>query len=346
MIMEMQQTTTRPSGSTGQANRRSETASSRNDSPSRFDGNQREPSNTNSPLHEQKIAIGLGWFSIALGAAEILAPQAVARLIGVRRDHNLLLRFYGLREIAAGVGILTQPRPAGPVWSRVAGDIVDLATLGALMASDDSDRERLALATAAVAGVTALDVYCAQQLSRDSESSSRDAESAAIHVKRTITVNRAPEDLYNFWRNYENFPQFMKYLESVKTDGGARSHWVAKGPLGKRVEWDAETTADVPNQRIAWRTLPKSEVYHEGSVRFQRANGGRGTRVVVELYYRPPGGLLGAGLAKLFGKEPQQEITEDLFHFKQLMETGELPTIKGQPAGRRSLLASVREDRI
>jgi uncharacterized membrane protein len=324
------------------------TGNGRHQGPSTTSADHRESQVTNgSPWNEQKIAMALGWFSIGLGTFQLLAPNAFNRMIGVRRDCPLFVRLAcGARELAAGVGILTQTRPAGVVWSRVAGDAFDLALLGAAMTSEENEHDRLALAAAAVAGVTALDVYCAQQLSRDAESSARGAQPGKIHVKKTITVNSSPEELYRFWHNYENFPQFMKYLESVKMLDNKRSHWVAKGPLGKSVEWDAETTSDIPNQEIAWRTLPDSHVYHEGSVRFQAANGGRGTRVSVDLHYSPPGGLLGAGFAKLFGKEPQQEITQDLFRFKQLIETGEIPTTKGQSTGKQSPLAFLREDQM
>ena len=115
----------------------------------------------------EKLATGLGWFSIALGLAEVLAPRQLGELIGVGDDHDALMPGLGLREIASGVGILMQPRPAGWVWSRVAGDAMDLALLGAALMSPDTQKSRVLAATAAVVGVTALDVVCAQMLSDD-----------------------------------------------------------------------------------------------------------------------------------------------------------------------------------
>jgi hypothetical protein len=115
------------------------------------------------------LARGLGWFSIGLGLAEFLAPQAMARLTGV--PHPRLLQLYGLREIAAGIGIFSNPRPAGWLWARVAGDALDLATLGAAMAEDDGEgRTKAWIAAAAVAGVTALDLMCAAELTTAAES--------------------------------------------------------------------------------------------------------------------------------------------------------------------------------
>lgn len=155
-----------------------------------------------------------------------------------------------------------------------------------------------------------------------------------IKVEKSVTINRSPQELYATWRNLENLPKFMKHLETVRSTGN-RSHWVAKGPMGHAVEWDAEIINERPNELIAWRSLEGSEVDTAGSVHFFPATGKRGTVVKVELKYNPPGGKLGAIVAKLFGKEPEQEIREDLRHFKQLLEAGEIPTIQGQPSCRQ-----------
>jgi len=155
-----------------------------------------------------------------------------------------------------------------------------------------------------------------------------------IHVERTVTVNLTPEEAYTFWRNFENLPVFMDHLESVTTLDEGRSRWVAKAPMGRTVEWEAEITEDRPNELIAWRSLPGSTVANSGQVAFKPSSSGFGTEVSVSLDYSPPGGFLGAVVAKIFGEEPQQQINDDLRHFKQIMETGEIPTTYGQPAGR------------
>src|SRR4051794_27523565 len=177
-----------------------------------------------------QIATGLGWFSIGLGLAEILAPGGLARLIGVSDDdgNRSLLRFYGIREVAAGVGILTQPRPAGWLWGRVAGDLLDLASLGNALKSDRNEQSKLTAATAAVVGVTALDVYCARQLSNGHSQQAGVAEDSGTEVKKTVFINRPPEEVYRFWHDFQNLPRFMTYLESVQETGNRRSHWVAK----------------------------------------------------------------------------------------------------------------------
>ena len=155
-----------------------------------------------------------------------------------------------------------------------------------------------------------------------------------IKVEKSVTVDRSPEELYRFWRNFENLPRFMNHLETVQVKDEKRSHWVAKAPAGTTVEWDAEIYNDKENEMIAWRSLEGSDVDNAGSVHFQRAPGGRGTEVRVVLKYDPPGGVVGATIAKLFGEEPGQQISEDLRRFKQVMETGESATTLGQSSGR------------
>jgi uncharacterized membrane protein len=267
----------------------------------------------------ERLATFLGWFSIGLGLAEVIAPKSFAKLIGARGKHTSFIRFAcGLREITAGIGILTKPRPTEWVWARVAGDAMDLTALCVALSSDDTDRDRLTAATASVIGVTALDIYTAQKLSTEPG-----AHGGMAQVN-TVTINRPPEELYRFWRDFQNLPRFMSHLESVQVIDDRRSHWVAKAPGGGTVEWDAEITEDRPNQFIAWRSLEGADVDNWGNVRFDPAPGGRGTEVRVEIEYNPPGGALGAGIAKILGEAPEQQIKDDLYRLKQVLETGEV----------------------
>jgi len=148
----------------------------------------------------------------------------------------------------------------------------------------------------------------------------------SIHVDVAYTIDRPAEQLYAFWRNFENLPKFMRHLQSVHCTGGRTSHWVACGPAGFTVEWDAEIINEEPNALISWRSLANADVDNAGSVRFVPARSGRGTEVRVVLDYIPPAGRLGFAVAKLFGEEPRQQITEDLWRFKELMEAGEIPS--------------------
>lgn len=277
-------------------------------------------------VKEEKLATALGWFSIGLGLAEFLAPRQVARLIGIEESggNELLLRGLGLRELTSGLGILTtRAEPTRWVWSRVAGDAMDLALLGAALASDQSKKERELAATAAVLGVATLDLVNGMQLQRDSSRPERvENDEAGVPVRAAITIGRPRAELYAFWRDFANLPRIMQHVEEVHVLDERRSHWVVKAPAGKRVEWDAEVTADTPDEYIAWRSTENADLFHAGSVSFRDAPADRGTEIHVELHYAPPGGKLGDMMAKLFRRSPSQEIREDLRSFKQMMETG------------------------
>jgi uncharacterized membrane protein len=264
----------------------------------------------------KRLAKGLGWFSIGLGLAELLAPRAIANISGVSNKHTGLIRLYGLREIAAGITIFAQKHPTEGVWSRVAGDALDLTSLGIAATNPEAKLGRVAFATANVLAVTALDVICAMQLSSSAN--------RGIHAKGTCIINLPPEEVYNFWRDFQNLPRFMRHVDAVVDHGDGRSHWKVKGPAGMEVEWDATIIADVPGEVITWRSLEGSDVDHAGAVRFERATGGRGTIVKVNIEYNPVGGVLGATVAKLFGEEPEQQLDDDLRRFKQVLEVGEV----------------------
>jgi uncharacterized membrane protein len=276
-------------------------------------------------------ARGLGWFSIGLGLAEVAMPRRLARIIGMDEDddgtRNILFA-YGLREIATGMAILASERPTGAVWARVGGDVLDLATLGRAMTEDDTDRGRLAAATAAVLGVAALDLFTGRRLTRDGEQAStmrgRTAADRGIRVSETVTVARPREEVYRFWRDLTNLPQFMEHLEAVQVLDDRRSHWRASAPAGSSVEWDAEIIEDQPNELISWRSIQDADVPNTGTVRFRVAPGNRGTEIHVTLRYDPPAGRLGAMVAKLFGEEPAEQVKSDLRRLKQVLETGEV----------------------
>jgi len=290
----------------------------------------------------QRLAVGLGWFSIGLGAAQLLAPRAVCRVVGTRRDHSGLMRLIGLREIAAGIGLLSRRRQGAWLQARVAGDLMDLALLGATLIASPH-KARALLPAAAVAGATVMDVYGARTLGpedgvRIPPGLLRISSSEGLPVLKSTIINRTPEECYRFWHDFSNLPRFMAHVESVQVIDERRSHWVARGPAGTRVEWDSEITEDVPNEYIAWRSLPGSDVDHAGWVRFEPAPGGRGTIVRVQMIYRPLAGRAGALLVKLLGDDPGRAVQEDLRRFKSVLETGEIPTTRGQPAGTRSLI--------
>ncbi|HEY8536902.1 MAG TPA: SRPBCC family protein [Vicinamibacterales bacterium] len=269
------------------------------------------------------LAGGLGWMSLALGAAATAAPDRVAHLVGLpeERRTRTIVRAVGLREIASGTGILARGRPAGWLWTRVAGDVMDLALVSTAFRRDHVNTRRLTVAAGAVAGLAALDMLVARAMRRETPVRA----THEVSLLHTITINRPAAGLYRFWRDLRNLPRFMRHLRSVAVLDDRRSQWRARAPAGMTVSWDAEITDDVPNERIAWRARPGSRVPNHGYVEFAPAPGGHGTEVRVHLAYQPPAGRLGRAVAKLFGEDPDWQVRDDLRRFKQLMEVGEIP---------------------
>jgi uncharacterized membrane protein len=278
----------------------------------------------------QKLADALGWASLGLGVPQTIAPGAFDRLIGVKPEPKpriITVTACGLRELAAAAGILAfeRPRPARWLWARVAGDALDLTLLLRALRNRSESRPRTAAAIGAVAGISAADVYAATRMSAAS------AEDAS-NVRAAITVRRPAEEVYSFWRNFQNLPGFMFHVENVEARGDGRWHWAVKAP-GGTVEWDAEVVEDRPNELISWRSLAGARIDNSGSVRFREAPRDQGTEIHVELRYDAPGAAVGAVLAKLLGKEPRQQVKDDLRRFKQVMETGEVVRSEGTPEG-------------
>lgn len=155
----------------------------------------------------------------------------------------------------------------------------------------------------------------------------------SVRVDTSVTINKPSAEIYRLWRDFQNLPGIMSHLESVTVQNGNRSHWVAKAPMGRTVEWDAEIINEEENRLIAWRSVGDADVQSAGSVRFEEAPGGRGTEVRVKIEYMPPGGAAGAMVAKLFHEEPNQQVKDDLRRLKQRLEAGEVASTEGQPRG-------------
>lgn len=153
-----------------------------------------------------------------------------------------------------------------------------------------------------------------------------------VKASNSITINQPRHQIFEFWRQLSNLPKIMRHLVSV-TQANGHSHWIAEGPRGRRVEWDAQIINEIPGELLAWRSLPGSQVDSAGSVRFKDAPGDRGTEIQVELQYNPPAGFVGAAFAKLFGRDPEAEIESDLYRLKQYLEAGEIATVCGQSHG-------------
>ncbi|MFL6202771.1 MAG: SRPBCC family protein [Thermoanaerobaculia bacterium] len=207
---------------------------------------------------------------------------------------------------------------------------------------------------AALLGGAALVAYAVYKgASRGRERDAHTAESPAprhetlpTHIEASLSVLRPAQELYSYWRQLENLPRFMRHLESVQENGAGRSHWIAKTPVGSRVEWDAEIVDEREGQFLSWRSLPGSQVHNTGSVLFEPLPNDRGTMVRATFDLSPPGGAPPGGAAgrlagiatRALGPITRQQVHEDLRRFKNLMEAGEIPTTDGQPEGRRSAI--------
>jgi uncharacterized membrane protein len=275
----------------------------------------------------------LGWGSLGLGVPQTTTPGRFAESIGVQSDSEsrAWTLAVGVRELAAAAGILAleRPRPKHWLWARVAGDVMDLALLGAAWRNKRADSARLATAIGAVVGIGLADVIASVRFTRNPDLK---MEESPMPVKAAITVRASRDQVYSFWHDFHNLPRFMAHLESVEPRGGGHYHWKASAPIGS-VEWDAEITQDRPGELIAWRSLPGSDIETSGEVRFADAPGDRGTEIHVNMHYSSPAGRVGELLAKLMGEEPRQQVKDDLRRLKQVIETGDVVRSDGTPEG-------------
>lgn len=280
----------------------------------------------------RNLVKGLRGASFGLGVTEIVAPRKVAAMSGVpdNRRSRSTIRALGVRELGHAAALFFGPSQL--VWTRVAGDAIDLAALGAGMSNRTASRARGAAAAVGLVGITAVDVLAAVKAQHDGDGH-QSTGPGQRDLRAAVTVWRSPQDVYRFWRQLENLPSFMYHLKSVSVDSAGKSHWVVNSPLGAPVEWDAEITEDVPNVRITWKSLPGSKIDNRGHVEFTPTPDGRGTEIRVTISYQIPGGALGKAVAALLGESPDQQVNDDLRRLKQLLETGQVVHSSGSPEG-------------
>jgi uncharacterized membrane protein len=142
----------------------------------------------------------------------------------------------------------------------------------------------------------------------------------AVKVEHAVRIARPRDEVYAFWRNFENLPRFMSHLVSVRVESPTRSHWVAKAPAGRTVEWDAEIVNEVPGEIIAWKTVGDPDIANAGAVNFADLPERRGCEVRVTMDYEPPAGRVGLLLSHVLSEEPDRQIREDLHALKELLE--------------------------
>ncbi|MFN2561080.1 MAG: SRPBCC family protein [Jatrophihabitans sp.] len=271
----------------------------------------------------------LGWASVGLGLPLLVRPAESTQAVGVGSSpkHRAAATLVGVREFAAAAGLLARPSSVW-LWSRVAGDAMDLAMLGrAMKKSDGRGIRRTAVATAGVAAIAAVDLYAALTRSR---------KESAMEITGTTTIRTSPDELYAFWRQLDRLPTFMAHVDDVTTTGERTSHWKVSAPFGRTVEWDAEITDEDAGRSIAWKSVGTADVENEGVVRFNPAPRDQGTEIHATIRYSIPGGKLGEAVARYFGEDPHQQLDDDLRRLKQIVETGEVVRSEGAPGGKRA----------
>ena len=261
------------------------------------------------------LSRGLGLLGVGLGVTELAFPRKLAGVVGVdarTTASSLLVRALGVREIASGLALLAAPAHPGPLWARVIGDAIDLGLLGLALTARRSNRRRVALALGAIAGIAAIDILASRR---------RMMARRRSDVIATVTINKPPLEVYEFYRRLEQLPQFMDHLEAVEPLGPRRSRWTARLPIGGTVSWEAEIIEDRPGSALSWCSVEGSPIQTRGRVTFTRTPGRNMTEVRVELQLA----ILGAGpstsLTRLFAR-PQ--VKGDLQRLKQVLETGEV----------------------
>ncbi len=274
-----------------------------------------------------RLARALGWFSVGLGLTELVSGEELDRYLGTGH-HEGTLRLFGLRELGAGAVILAQREPnAASVWSRVGGDVMDLLFLGrALEAQKNKAKlERLTFATATVAAITALDIYCAWQLGYTPRTGEAEEDAHVGRAETNTTIDGTPEELYKLWRNPKTLPQVMGHFATVTAKSDDHALWTVHGPAGTTLEWESQIVQEEPDRfYLRWYSLRGAKIPNGGSIQFTPATGSRGTVATLKVDFNPPGGSFGKAAAKALGMVPQALALKALRRFKSLAETGQI----------------------
>jgi len=265
--------------------------------------------------------------------------KAASRTRGVRDVIDELEVFYSPEEMSAFQNTTTSQSQDTPAWrqqnlspatrllSSVGGSLLTLYGL---------KRKGLAKPVLSTAGL----LLTARGMTNMDTGSLLGLSTAGngIRVQKTININAPIDEVYRFWHNFENFSLFMDHVKEVTVQNGI-SNWKVAGPAGSSMEFQSHITRDVPNESIAWETIPDSQIHHSGVVSFEQ-NWDGGTRVTVQMTYMPPAGVVGHKVAELFGVDPRQAMQDDLSRLKVLLEVNRMTTEESAGASTKRTIAS------
>lgn len=257
--------------------------------------------------------------------------SAVERVRGVREVVNALDEHKEARNVPSLQGGSTPPGLQPDIWQREWAPTTRLlvGSAGTVLVGYGGSRRDMSGTVLAALGIGLLARATTNLETR--RLTGIGAGRRAIDLQKTITIDAPIKEVFEFWTNYEQFPQFMSRVLEVRPTARARqSHWRVAGPAGIPVEFDAEVSALVPNEAFGWRTVEGSPVAHAGLVQFEPVGTGR-TRLHLRMSYNPPGGWFGHGLAKAFGVDPQTSFDDDLVRMQTLLETGRVPRDAARP---------------
>lgn len=270
----------------------------------------------NKYFSSRKLAQGIGWYSIALAVVELISPKTVNQTIGIKDDplHHNLVRVRGVRELISGIGIVASRKPAGYLWSRVAGDVIDFALVGQALTHRRNNKQKLLIATAAFSAVALLDVVAAL-------SQTHKKDTPNLRLKRSIKVNGTPDELYELWRQPETLPKIMKHFAEFTHIDAQRSHWKIPAAVGPALEWEAVIVEEREGKYLRWESLPGTTLPTRGWVNFRSLGKGDKTEVCLCLDFEPPAGALGEAALKLVQGIPNGLVQDMLNQFKTLSQT-------------------------
>ena len=291
----------------------------------------------------EQVAIALGWFSIGLGLVEILKPSRLTRAFDTHHQEPIY-RLYGARELAAGAGLLLNRDKSPWLYARLAGDALDAVTLALGLGGRRQGNVMAGLA--AVAGVTALDLWAARALGDQErraitaagphKSGGRAWRHGIFDVERSVTINKDADTLRDLWMDPPTLPRIMAHIADIEQLGAGRARWTVPTPLGP-YSWETQLVSNDQEDALRWETDGANALIRRGVVRSATAPKKYGTVMTAALTFDPPGGMLGRGTAALLGDQmPGALVDKTLLYFKALAETGEIPTTAGQPAARRN----------